>query len=257
MTWAFRHGEFRGIPFYVDTSARTSGRALVAHEIPHGRGEVWEDVGPELDVLAFDAYLVAPHTDLVAPFLANALGGGTRPTRATFYEWRDKLLEALESPGAATLIHPTFGSVLARARRWSFQESRGEQFFLRFALEFVRDREQDATVEEKNGKRQATRRFVGYCGQRIYPQAQDRIVTSNGTIYQLTGWRNADRLDLLMQWIMQCQELTEQGNPPPTVGVQPRETFAPGPAGGAPANGVPVGAPGAAMPTPQQIAPPA
>lgn len=63
----------------------------------------------------------------------------------------------------------------------------------------IKVQEQDATVEEKNGKRQATRRFVGYCGQRIYPQAQDRIVTSDGTIYQLTGWRSADRLDLLME----------------------------------------------------------
>jgi hypothetical protein len=66
-----------------------------------------------------------------------------------------------------------------------------------------------------------------------------------------------DRLDLLMQLVMQAQELTEQGNPPPTVGIQAREPFAP--AAGAPPGGpaVPVGAPGAAMPTPAQIAPPA
>jgi prophage DNA circulation protein len=192
MTWAFRTGKFRGIPFYVDTSARSSGRALVAHEIPHGRGEVWEDLGPELDVLAFDAYLVAPHTYLAAPFLDNALGGGTRPTRETFYEWRDKLLEALEAPGAATLIHPTFGSVLARARRWSFQESRGEQFFLRFALEFVRDREQDATVERtsRSGAGEAderTNELVAAFGGRLEAELETtsvaeraRLATENG-----------------------------------------------------------------------------
>ena len=63
----------------------------------------------------------------------------------------------------------------------------------------VRVQEIEAAVEERNGKRQTTRRFTAYCGQRIYPQAQDRLVTSDGTIYQLTGWRNADRLELLME----------------------------------------------------------
>jgi hypothetical protein len=68
-----------------------------------------------------------------------------------------------------------------------------------------------------------------------------------------------DRLDLLLTWIMQCQELMEQGNPPPAIGIQAPE-LPPGvaPAAGAgPANGVPRGAPGAAQPTPAQMAPPA
>lgn len=63
----------------------------------------------------------------------------------------------------------------------------------------IRVQETEAVVENRNGKRQATRKFTGYVGRRIYPQANDRIVTSDGTIYQLTGWRNADRLDLLME----------------------------------------------------------
>lgn len=63
----------------------------------------------------------------------------------------------------------------------------------------VRVQETEAVVEDRNGKRQATRKFTGVVGQRIYPQAQDRLVTSDGTVYQLTGWRNADRLELLME----------------------------------------------------------
>lgn len=64
-----------------------------------------------------------------------------------------------------------------------------------------------------------------------------------------------DRLDLLLQYIMQAQELMEQGNPPPTIGIQ-APALPPQPAAGGPTNGVPVGAPGAAQPSPAQLQPP-
>lgn len=146
MAWPFKTGSFRGVPFYVEVGARSGGRALVAHELPQGTGELWEDLGPDAELLSFDAYLVTPHVELAGPFVPTELGGGRRVTAATFYQWRDDLLAALEKPQPGTLIHPTFGSVWARARRWSISDSRNEQGFVRLQLEFVRDRELEAAA---------------------------------------------------------------------------------------------------------------
>lgn len=146
MAWPFKLGSFRGVPFYVETGARAGGRSLVAHELPQGSGEIWEDLGPDAELLSFDAYLVTPHVELAGPFLPTELGGGRRVTAATFYQWRDDLLSALEQASAGTLIHPTVGSIWARARRWSISDSRSEQGFVRLQLEFVRDRELEAAA---------------------------------------------------------------------------------------------------------------
>ena len=63
----------------------------------------------------------------------------------------------------------------------------------------VRIQETGGTVEDRLGKKQAVRRFTCFCGSRIYPEARDRIIASDGTIYQITSWGNADRVDLLME----------------------------------------------------------
>lgn len=148
MTWAFRNGSFRGVPFYVDRVTRSSGRSLVAHDVPQGAGEVWEDTGPESDVIAFDAYAVAPHAERSRLAIPNASGGSTAITKSSFYDWRDALLAALEQQGPGTLVHPSHGTIWARARRYSISEDQGEVWFIRFALEFVRDRELEATPDE-------------------------------------------------------------------------------------------------------------
>lgn len=149
MAWKFREASYRNVPFYVDVSTRSSGRALVAHDVPHGDGEIWEDVGPEIDVFSVEAYLVSPPSEAgfaQAPFLPAPSGGGVRATRAQFHAWRDQLLEALETAGPAVLRHPLFGVVLARARRWTVSESRTELWFARLSIEFVRDREQSGRI---------------------------------------------------------------------------------------------------------------
>lgn len=185
MTWAFSNGSFRGVPFYVETNTGGGARALVPHEIPLGPGEIWEDVGPEAEPITFEAYLVGEVPGNVTtfnpaldPILNRQQIAALQSPEPTLEYWRDRLLDALERSGPGTLVHPTRGTIWARARRWGFQESRGEQGFIRFTLEFVRDRELEATTTAPS------RSASGEAEERsdaIFRASSDRVVAELDT----------------------------------------------------------------------------
>jgi hypothetical protein len=57
----------------------------------------------------------------------------------------------------------------------------------------------EAEAEDRLGKRQAVRRFTAWVGQRVFPSANWRLKDSTGTVYTITGWRSADRFDVLQE----------------------------------------------------------
>ena len=57
----------------------------------------------------------------------------------------------------------------------------------------------EAAAEDRLGKRQAVRRFTAWVGQRVFPAANWRLKDSLGVVYQITGWRSADRFDVLQE----------------------------------------------------------
>jgi hypothetical protein len=127
-------------------------------------------------------------------------GSSWTVTEATLNTWRSwwslttrNLVLVNDLSSKATLMRPTNTQDAAGGRVPVFAAVDGASNIA------IRVQETEAVVEVRNGKRQATRRFTAYCEKRIYPQANDRITTSNGAIYQITGWRNADRLDLLLE----------------------------------------------------------
>lgn len=63
----------------------------------------------------------------------------------------------------------------------------------------ARIQEIDATGVDQFGKLQAVRRFTAWVGQRVYPSRNWRLVAADGTIYQITAWRGADRWDVLQE----------------------------------------------------------
>lgn len=153
MAWLFKNASFRGIGFYVDTSDRDGGRTLIAHTIPQGEGELWEDVGPESDVVQIEAYLVGAPAQNLTSFNPQIDSLQTRnqfpsqqPADPTLFYWRDRLLQALERKGPGTLEHPLYGILWVRARRWRFTEQKGEQGFIRASIEFVRERQFAPTI---------------------------------------------------------------------------------------------------------------
>lgn len=90
-TWLFRlqPASFRGIPFKVSDDEATFGRRTVTHEYPLRDVPYTADLGRKARRYSVSAYVIG----------------------SDYMTQRDRLLTALEQQGAATLIHPFYGSV--------------------------------------------------------------------------------------------------------------------------------------------------
>ncbi len=99
----WQKGSFRGVAFRTEESETSGGRRGVAHEFPQAEKPVWEDLGRAARSYRIDCHIVGEDY----PALAN------------------ELVDALEAPGAGTLIHPWFGSmqVAVPAGAWSRRDS--------------------------------------------------------------------------------------------------------------------------------------
>jgi prophage DNA circulation protein len=82
-------GSWRGVGFVMDAAETKAGRRIAEHSYPY-RDTIWaEDLGKLPRRFAFQAFLVGDDV----------------------YQQRDAMLSACEQAGAATLVHPTLGSV--------------------------------------------------------------------------------------------------------------------------------------------------
>jgi hypothetical protein len=61
-----------------------------------------------------------------------------------------------------------------------------------------RIQEQEGNVAELLGKQEIKRTFIAYIGQRVTVTRESRVI-SGGVNYQVTGYRNPDRIDMLME----------------------------------------------------------
>lgn len=135
MAWPFRTASFRGVEFFVESSGQTGGRDLVEHKIPHGVGELDEDIGPEEEHFQLEAYVIAGTN------FSTAAGRDDFVRRRT-----EELLVALGREGPGTLLHPIHGVVWARVKSYTLHESTRVQGMARFTIDFKRDRELEVTA---------------------------------------------------------------------------------------------------------------
>jgi prophage DNA circulation protein len=89
MSWRDRlqPASFRGVPFEVDDHRRDVGRRTEIHEFPFRDQPAGEDLGRATRKFNVEAYVFGPDYDVA----------------------RDALIEALETRGAGTLVHPLYG----------------------------------------------------------------------------------------------------------------------------------------------------
>jgi prophage DNA circulation protein len=80
---------FRGVPFEVESDDGSFGRRTQVHEYPQRDKPYAEDLGRATRELNVTAFLVG----------------------ADYLDARDKLLEALETAGPGTLVHPWYGEL--------------------------------------------------------------------------------------------------------------------------------------------------
>ena len=84
-----RSASFRGVPFQVNGADLGVGRRVQVHEYPQ-RDQPWvEDLGRATREMSFDGFLIG----------------------ADYVDQANQLLAALETAGAATLVHPWLGSM--------------------------------------------------------------------------------------------------------------------------------------------------
>lgn len=91
MSWKdnLQDASLRGVPFKVEEDEATFGRRVQVHEYPN-RDKPWaEDLGRATRRFSVQAYLIGDD----------------------FFEQRNRLIEAIEKPGACTLVHPFYGEM--------------------------------------------------------------------------------------------------------------------------------------------------
>lgn len=116
MAWReqLRTASFRGVPFFYRDAGGDFGRRLARHDYP-SRDLSWhEDLGRKTREFTIRAYVLGP--DYAAA--------------------RDALIEAVETPGPGTLVHPYLGSLTVAVTAARLRESTAEGRQAEFELSF-------------------------------------------------------------------------------------------------------------------------
>ena len=108
---------FRGVPFYVEKDTEAGKRRIVSHEFPMRDTPFHEDLGEGLRNWDVTAYVASDSATVQAAALAAVLA----------------------LPGAAVLVLPTAGPVQARVTEWKREQTRDQQGFIAFTIQFVRE----------------------------------------------------------------------------------------------------------------------
>lgn len=123
MTWraSLRPASFRGVPFYVVNHTLDVGRRVAEHEYPNGEIGFSEDMGKALRRGTLNAFLIGQD----------------------YHVARDLLLEALETRGAGTLVHPYLGVFRVTVRVSTLTETTERGGYCEITIPFVETGERD------------------------------------------------------------------------------------------------------------------
>ncbi|KPC53031.1 DNA circularization protein [Amantichitinum ursilacus] len=103
---------FRGVPFKVTDSEMVGGRRLQVNEYPQRDKPYTEDIGRKAREFTLEAFVVGDD------YMAQ----------------RDRLLAALETPGAGELVHPWLGRMQVCAGEFRYRESAEDGGMCRFSI---------------------------------------------------------------------------------------------------------------------------
>ena len=107
---------FRGVPFWVDTDNVPVGRRTQVHEYPQRDQPYTEDMGRQTRKYRFSGFVVGD--DCLSQ--------------------RDRLLTALDKPGAGELLHPWFGRLTVTAGECEVSHARDEGGMVRLGRKSTR-----------------------------------------------------------------------------------------------------------------------
>lgn len=126
----YQQASFRGVEFFIESANNGFGRRIVTHEFPKRDNPRNEDLGRKAREFSFDAYVIGDD----------------------YFQHRNDLIKALETPGPGQLVHPYLGvfSVVCQSSRST--ETNAEGRVCRFDLQFIEDIAEQLTVKVINAK---------------------------------------------------------------------------------------------------------
>ena len=110
-------GSFRGVPFFVESHQYGSGRRIAVHEYPGLDDPYNEDMGRAARSVTLTAYLVGDNAK----------------------DQKEKVLQAMETGGSGTLVHPYLGTKNAQPSGLQISENAKEKRWVGLSLSFVLD----------------------------------------------------------------------------------------------------------------------
>jgi prophage DNA circulation protein len=130
MSWRdqLQQGSFRGAPFFTIAAGGVIGRRNIVHEYPLRDLPYAEDLGRKARQFDIDALVLG----------------------ADYMTARDRLIAALEKPGAGELVHPYRGRLRVVAVDASVFESTDEGGLARFRVTFVESGEKLQPITQTN-----------------------------------------------------------------------------------------------------------
>lgn len=141
---------FRGVPFLVDSDSVPVGRRTQLHEFPQRDQPFVEDLGRRTRQYKFSGFVAGDD----------------------FLVQRDRLLTALDKPGAGELVHPWFGRLTVTAGECEVTHARNELGMVRFSLVFI-DGMLEFPVQSPN-----TRRALAAQAPSLLGSIKDRFNTA-------------------------------------------------------------------------------
>ncbi|MEE4821201.1 DNA circularization N-terminal domain-containing protein [Pseudomonas alliivorans] len=108
---------FRGVGFFISSTVVPIGRKGQLHEFPQRDKPYFESLGKQSQVHTVTAFIVGPDC----------------------FEQRDKLLQALETPGAGELVHPWLGRMQVQVGDCDMTHSLAEGGIVHLNLKFYPD----------------------------------------------------------------------------------------------------------------------
>lgn len=157
MDWRakLRKASFRGVEFYVDSTSSPVGRKVQLHEYPKRDIPFAEDMGKVSRTYRFRAFVIGNDC----------------------FDQRDKLLKALETEGAGTLVHPWLGTLTVKPGQCTVSHERLEGGMVRFDLVFFPGEEISAPGATAN-----TAQLIRSSGLGFIDSARQRFTDAIGDI---------------------------------------------------------------------------
>lgn len=137
MSWRDRldpelRGSFRGVDFHVASADTQGGRRWLVHEYPRRDRPYSEDMGRRAKEWRLELFVAGDDYD----------------------QQRDALIEALDAPGAATLVHPYLGTFSAVATDVRWRESTRDGGVCTFQVTFAESGEEAYPVTTLDTRRE-------------------------------------------------------------------------------------------------------